>query len=354
MNIFYIGSTGTSGYAIATKNSIFNLLMNGNNVTFDTVKVDNSLQDQNDIISSEVKKCIGKNYPYYDKIIVELVPESLSIEKINNAIRFCNNQKCKKIIKTVWETDRISPSWLNVLNNDIIDEIWLPSEFNKTAFILSGVTKPIKIDRYVSFNYITSLSKEEIEIPSHIRYGSKNIRDTYNFYHISTWNERKNNYNTIKTFCETFTKDDNVSLLMKTGYNDYNPTITSIIKSNIESILKEYPNHPDIVYFSDNYSHSELNNIHILGDCYFLLHRGEGLGISSYDAYINHKPVIVTGYGGHVEYFTENYPYFVNYSMIEVDTDIVPFDCYKHLHKWAEPNYEHAKQLLLDIYNKKK
>jgi hypothetical protein len=28
MNILYIGSTGTSGYAVVTKNSIFNLLIN--------------------------------------------------------------------------------------------------------------------------------------------------------------------------------------------------------------------------------------------------------------------------------------------------------------------------------------
>jgi len=34
MNILYIGSTRTSGYAVVTKNSIFNLLINGCNVTF--------------------------------------------------------------------------------------------------------------------------------------------------------------------------------------------------------------------------------------------------------------------------------------------------------------------------------
>jgi hypothetical protein len=353
MNILYAGSNGTSGYAIATKNSIFNLLMNGHNVTFHPIQVDNSLQQQ-DIISIEVEKCIYKKYDIYDKLIIELVPQELTIIKIHELFKVCNNLDCKKIIKTVWETTHISPSWLSVLNNDIVDEIWVPSKFNKIAFENSGVTKPIFIDKYVSFNYLTSTIKQEIDIPNNIQYGNKDIKNTYNFYYISTWNERKNNYNTIKTFCETFTNNDNVSLLMKTGYNDYNDNITSIIKHNIESILLNFPNHPNIVYFPDNYTHSELNNIHLLGDCYFLLHRGEGLGISSYDSYLNHKPVIVTGYGGHVEYFTENYPYFVNYSMIDVNTDIVPFDCYKHLHKWAEPDYDHAKQLLLDIYNQKK
>lgn len=352
MNILYVGSIGTSGYAIATKNSIFNLLMNGFNVTFHPIQVDNSLQ-QYDIISSEVETCINKKYDFYDKLIIELVPQELIITKINELFKICNNLNCKKIIKTVWETTNISPIWLPILNNEIVDEIWVPSKFNKIAFENSGVKKPINIDKYVSFNHFINTPKEEIEIPNNIQYGNKNIKRTYNFYYISTWNERKNNYNTIKTFCETFTDSDNVSLLMKTGYNDYNNNITSIIKDNIETILKKYPNHPNIVYFPDNYTQYELNNIHLLGDCYFLLHRGEGLGISSYDAYMNHKSVIVTGYGGHVEYFMENYPYFVNYSLIDVNTDIVPFDCYKHLHKWAEPDYEHAKQLLLDFYNKK-
>ena len=214
MNILYAGSNGTSGYAIATKNSIFNLLMNGHNVTFHPIQVDNSLQQQ-DIISIEVEKCIYKKYDIYDKLIIELVPQELTIIKIHELFKVCNNLDCKKIIKTVWETTHISPSWLSVLNNDIVDEIWVPSKFNKIAFENSGVTKPIFIDKYVSFNYLTSTIKQEIDIPNNIQYGNKDIKNTYNFYYISTWNERKNNYNTIKTFCETFTNNDNVSLLMK-------------------------------------------------------------------------------------------------------------------------------------------
>lgn len=354
MNILYIGSTGTSGYAVVTKNSIFNFLINGCNVTFHPIQVDNSIQKQSDIISVEVEKCIHKKYEYYDKLIIEIVPQELTLSKIRECIHLCNNINCKKIIKTVWETTNISPNWLPILNDDLIDEIWVPSEFNKTAFKNSGVIKPIYIDKYMTFNYLLNTKKKDIIVPKNIQYGTKDIKNTYNFYYISTWNERKNNFNTIKTFCDTFTNEDNVSLLMKTGYNDYTEHITSIVKNNIENILKQYTNPPNIVYFPNNYTHCELNNIHLLGDCYFLLHRGEGLGMSSYDAYLNHKPVIVTGYGGQIEYFTENYPYFVDYSIIDVNTDIVPFDCYKHKHQWAEPNYEHAKQLLLDIYGKNK
>ena len=167
MNILYVGSTGTSGYAIATKNSIFNLLMNGFNVTFYPIQVDNSSQ-QYDIISTEIEKCIYKKYDFYDKLIVELVPQELIITKINELFKSCNNTNCKKIIKTVWETTNISPIWLPILNNQIVDEIWVPSKFNKIAFENSGVTKPILIDKYVSFNYFTNISKQEIEVPNKI------------------------------------------------------------------------------------------------------------------------------------------------------------------------------------------
>ena len=90
MNILYVGSIGTSGYAIATKNSIFNLLMNGFNVTFHPIQVDNSLQ-QYDIISSEVEKCINKKYDFYDKLIIELVPQELIITKINESYNLIRN-----------------------------------------------------------------------------------------------------------------------------------------------------------------------------------------------------------------------------------------------------------------------
>ncbi len=352
MNILYIGSSGTSGYGIATKNSIFNLLMNGFNVTFIPIQVDNSLQQQSDIISTEVLKCIDKKYDFYDKLIIELVPQEFILTKFEELFKICKNLNCKKIIKTVWETTRISPTWLPILNSDIVDEILVPSKFNKIAFENSGVTTTINIDKYVSFNHFINTSKKNIEIPNNIQYGNKNIKDTYNFYYISIWNERKNNYNTIKTFCETFTSNDDVSLLMKTGLYDYGHHITSTTKYNIENILKEFPNPPNIIYFADNYTHYQLNDIHLLGDCYYLLHRGEGLGYSCYDAYLNNKPVIVTGFGGHVEYFYENYPYFVHYKLTSVqnmDNSI----CYNHKNEWVEPDYEHAKQLLQLMYNKK-
>ena len=346
--IFYVGTSGTSGYAISTKNFIFNYLMSGYNVKYVPITSDNSRLNDNDLITTEVNKCISNNYDSYDYFICNYIPDHC-VMYLNKYKQYLNNSNCKKILQTVWETSNLPPYWVNYLNNNEFDEIWVPSEFNKNIFIKSGVIKPIQIKKYLTYNLVNCQKKDEVIIPKYYQFGNRDITKTYNFYYISTWNDRKNNINTIKTFCETFTQNDNVSLLMKTNYYEYSDDRTEYIKTEIQNILNSFENPPNIVLFPDNYFTWEINNIHSLGDCYFLLHRGEGLGYASYEAFLSHKPVIVTKYGGQFEYFSFNYPYFVDYNLVKVD-GMKCTGFYQHNHEWAEPDYEHAKQLLKKIY----
>mgnify|MGYP000267943494 FL=1 len=202
-------------------------------------------------------------------------------------------------------------------------------------------------------NIIVNSTKKECIIPKYYRYGNADFLKTYNFYYIATWNDRKNNVNTIKSFCETFTNNDNVSLLMKTNDYEYNLESKLLIKNELEELLKNYPDHPTIIWFPENYSTEQISNIHSLGNCYFLLHRGEGLGYASYDAYMNNKPVIVTKFGGQVEYFSDDYPYLVDYKLIKV-FGMKSTGFYQHDHEWAEPDYNHAKYLLRKVYENNK
>lgn len=347
-NILYISSYGTSGYAISAQNYIFKYLLDGHNVTFISNTVDNSIIKQPNIINQKVEECINKFYDYYDLFILNACPDSFEyIYKIyqNNI----NNDKCKIILQTVWETDKIHPDWVTFCNNSLIDEIWLPSEFNKKTFEECGVTKKIIVNKYLSYNLIQSENKENILIPYNIKYKNCDLTKTYNFYYIAVWDDRKNNINTIKTFCETFTDSDNVAFLMKTNYYSYEEENIYNIRYELESLLDNYPNHAPIVIFPNNYSNKQINYIHNLGDCYFLLHRGEGLGYASYDAYLSGKPVIVTKFGGHVEYFYPNYPFFIDYKLTKV-LGLQKARWYQHDHNWAEPNYEDAKFKLRQVY----
>lgn len=348
MNILYIGYSGTSGYAISARNYIFNYLCEKQNVTFISKYVDNSVHD-NDIIHRCIVENCSRYFDEYDFFIANCIPSEYN-EQLN-LYKHLLKPKTKRILQTVWETTKIPTEWVNFLNDSNIDEIWVPSEFNKKSFLNNGVINLIKVNKYLSFNIFRKKEKTEIEIPNNIQFGNKDIKKTLNFYFISTWNERKNNINTIKTFCETFSNNDNVSLMIKTNYNQYDECNYNKINKEIVDLLSEYKNHPNIVWFPYNYNLQQINDIHNLGDCYYLLHRGEGLGYSSYDAYLNNKPVIVTGFGGHREYFCDNYPYYVDYKLIPVrNMEWTTF--YNHEHEWADPDYEHAKILLRSIYSK--
>jgi hypothetical protein len=349
-NIFYIALYGTCGYAISAKYFIFNYLMHGYNVTFIPQYVDNTKIENPDIIESSVEACKEKFYDSYDLCIINFLPDQVE-NFIQSYKKYFNNPNIKIVLQTTWETTTVPPKWMKFYNSPNLHEIWASSEYTKKIFEANGITTKIKVNKYLSYNFIVQKNKDELNIPEYTQYGNKNIRTTYNFYNIATWNHRKNNINTIKTYCDTFTENDNVALIMKTNYYYYTDESINIIKKEIEDIRSKYINPPDIVVFFGNYSTNQINEIHNLGDCYYLLHRGEGLGYASYEAYLNHKPVIVTKYGGHIDYFTENYPYLVDYTMCDVfGMEFANF--YDHYHQWAEPNYEHAKQLLLNVYNK--
>jgi hypothetical protein len=351
-NILYVAVYGTCGYAISAKYFMFNYLMNGYNVTFMPQYVDNTKIENPDLIEKAVEECKEKMYDYYDLCVVNFLPD-----QVDNIImgykKHFNNPNIKIVLQTTWETTTLPPEWMPFLNSPNIHEVWTSSEFTKKVFENNGVTTPIRVNKYLSYNFFNKRPKNELDIPEYVQYGNKDIRRTYNFYNIATWNDRKNNVGTVKTYCNTFTSDDNVTLIMKTNYYYYTDESINIIKKQIEDIRSQYPNPPDIILFFGNYSTKQINEIHNLGDCYYLLHRGEGLGYAAYEAYLNHKPVIVTKYGGHIDYFTENYPYLVDYTMCDVfGMEFALF--YQHKHQWAEPNYEHAKQLLLNVYNKYK
>ena len=190
--IFYVGTSGTSGYAISTKNFIFNYLMSGYNVKYVPITSDNSRLNDNDLITTEVNKCISNNYDSYDYFICNYIPDHC-VMYLNKYKQYLNNSNCKKILQTVWETSNLPPYWVNYLNNNEFDEIWVPSEFNKNIFIKSGVIKPIQIKKYLTYNLVNCQKKDEVIIPKYYQFGNRDITKTYNFYYISTWNDRKNN-----------------------------------------------------------------------------------------------------------------------------------------------------------------
>ena len=96
----------------------------------------------------------------------------------------------------------------------------------------------------------------------------------------------------------------------------------------------------------------EMLKLHQSGDCYISLVRSEGWGLGAFDAAGSGKPVIITGFGGQLDYLPDRSAYLVKYKMIEVN-DKNGGKSYTKDQQWAEPDLTHGSKLMREVYNNK-
>ena len=95
----------------------------------------------------------------------------------------------------------------------------------------------------------------------------------------------------------------------------------------------------------------ELDYLHTESDCFLLLSHGEGWGLGAFDAAASGNPVIVTGWGGTLEFLPECYPYVVEYDLLPTTT-AEPDAWWEPLpvERWANARIDHAVELLRRVF----
>jgi glycosyltransferase involved in cell wall biosynthesis len=92
-------------------------------------------------------------------------------------------------------------------------------------------------------------------------------------------------------------------------------------------------------------SNGEISALHARGDCFVSLTRSEGWGIPAFDAATAGNPVVITGYGGHLDYLDDATAYIVDYESVEVRDPWGALSYTPDQH-WAEASIEHAATLM--------
>lgn len=308
--ILYISQNNHSGYSYAARNYIYQLLENGFDVTWDTSRFGKSSYSPCNKYEHRVFDCLNKQIDY-DCVIIHHVPDAWS--DIVKTI-----QRGKRVYGlTVWETTKLHGDWVSYINNSV-DEVIVPSYFNKDVFLSSGINKkinvwyhdifPINLNAIDDINNITNkflLYKNQSYIKD-IDCVETCIRSKTVYYNISQYNERKNIDQLIKVFCDKFTKNDNVCLLIKTFYKEFDRSQTEALKYKISSLIKNYTNPPNIFFCFDDLNDIQIQTIHYFSDVYFTLNRGEGFGLCTYTAKKFGNKVICGKFGAEIEFLDHN------------------------------------------------
>lgn len=255
------------------------------------------------------------------------------------------------VASTAWESDRLAPEKVELLNR--YDAVFVPSGFAADVLLASGVTVPLAVIPHAAPLKGPGGSAE----PS---------RGPYTFYTIATWTTRKAIADLVDAFTRAFDASDDVSLVVHTTPVDQ-IAAARVVRENVPFSLEEITTRsalaralagrrslPDIVLSTRRLPPEGIRDLHERGDCFVSLSRGEAWNLGAFDAAAHGNPVVVTGWGGHLDYLPVGYPYLVPYELIATTEDCPDawWSPWEGEH-WAKADVQAASRLLRQVYEER-
>jgi len=234
------------------------------------------------------------------------------------------------IAMTVWETDTMPTQWRPILTHAL--DMWLPCEFNASVFSVA-LGKPVFKLPHPMF----SPSANGDATPEAIDEWDIQPGD-FVFYAIFEWQDRKSPERTMEAYFKAFPQDEKTVLVLKT-----NPGAATVVSRTLEEIRGRTGSRARAAVPAEGWSDAQIAALHARGDCYVPPHRGEGWGYPLFEAASRGKPVVATGYSGPLDYLTADAHCLVRHTLTSVRQ---PYTYYRPSMNWAEPDTEHAIELM--------
>jgi glycosyltransferase involved in cell wall biosynthesis len=229
------------------------------------------------------------------------------------------------------EVDGFPKQWVDEAEK--MNEVWVPTEFNREGFLRSGLTRPIHvIPLGIDSNYFH---------PEGAAY--KNPAGEFVFLSIFEWGTRKAPELLLRTFSEAFSANEPVRLLVKIMNRD--PRVS--VKDEIRRLdLKVSGGRISYIY-NVELPHYQLPALYRSADCYVSTSRGEGWNLPLMEAMATGLPSIATDWGGHTAYVREGIAFPLR---VRGTTRVCGAGDYYDGHCWADPDPEHLRHLLRWVF----
>ena len=247
-----------------------------------------------------------------------------------------------------WEADRLPKSWGRDICSSL-DEIWVPCNLTKKACRKAGFSGPIEV---IHTPRPSELNAGPIAVP--LKGSDKMIvgKDTFVFYSIFQWNERKGYRKLFRAYYEEFSGKDNVLLVVKTNPIKHRDHGLPKINNDLLFLKKYCKNRraPHVFVTTKTLEDKHIAGLHNFGDCFVLPHHGEGWGMPIHDAMMHNSLIITTPYGGITEHLNDSNALLIKHKMVEVKPmNWNPY--YQTNQRWAEADIGHLRRLMRAVYN---
>lgn len=246
------------------------------------------------------------------------------------------------VARVMFETDGLPQGWAE--RCDRMDEIWVPSRFNEETFSRSGVgCRIVRIPEGID----TSRFRPDLEpLPL------EGVRGTV-FLAVFTWLLRKGWDVLLKAWSWAFGPDDDVTLVLRTGFpgDPQGERSARIVNAAIDDYLeRELGTTRDrlapIAVMSGLIPEADYPRLFASATALVAPSRGEGWGRPQMAAMSCGLPVLATRWSGNLDFMTDD-----NSMLIDVE-DLVEIDSGRSElpqfwgQRWAEPSAAHLASLL--------
>lgn len=244
--------------------------------------------------------------------------------------------RARHIGYTVWELTTVPPHWPALLSS--VDHLLTPSRMSADALTNAGVPAPIDV--------LPHVPRKPAAFASGARFRAQHgIPSEHTvFYTVNAWTPRKAVWRTLHAYCAAFTARDATTLLVKTsavGPAHEGDRRQHLVPRLVRDLVASYPDAPHVCLVVRDLTEAEMDDLHAAGDCYVSLTHAEGWGLGAFDAACAGHPVVMTGWGGHLDYLSAKDSLLVEYQLVPVRDQGSP-SSYRPDQLWALADLDDA------------
>jgi len=240
---------------------------------------------------------------------------------------------------TMFETDRLPEGWKDACLG--MDEIWVPSTFNMESFARAGVPEAMlhRIPCGIDMERYRPGSQAAMAVQG---------RRRFNFLSVFEWTLRKGWDSLLLAWARAFTKDDQVSLTIKTSLPGGVEGARRVVDGFYASQGIDPRRLAPVIVIEGFLPESIMPSLYAAADAFVLPTRGEGWGLPFLEAMASGMPVIATGWSAHTDFVDDRNGYLVDHVLVPVAADQTKLSSlYGPDHLWAEPAVEHLVELMV-------
>ena len=242
----------------------------------------------------------------------------------------------RQIARAMFETDRIPNEWFEAC--DTMDEIWVPSRFNRETFAACGVDrgKLVVVPESVPEEFF----RDDIEpatIPGALGFV---------FLSVFGWSLRKGWDVLLRAYAEEFRPADRVTLVCKVSPNfglsvrEHQAEMEAFIR---EELGRDPAELPRIVVLGQEMDRTALAALYRAADALVLPTRGEGWGRPYLEAMAAGLPVIGTAWSGHLDFLHQENGYLIDCHLAEASEHLCREVPSYRGHRLPEPSVDHLR-----------